>query len=107
VPIGMPTVCLKNTTTKHNKYIVNPKFEHFDDISFRELFGRVGVVFCFSVSSFNNVFVSTLVIRFYETQLDNLSLFVFQHSVGNSCVEDREVKCFNAIAGERPGLYDL
>jgi hypothetical protein len=30
---------LKNTSTKHNKYVVNKKFEHVDYISFRELFG--------------------------------------------------------------------
>jgi cytochrome oxidase Cu insertion factor (SCO1/SenC/PrrC family) len=28
---------LKNTSTKHNKYVVNHKLEHVDDISFRFL----------------------------------------------------------------------
>ena len=37
---------LKNTSTKDSKYVVNQKFEHVDDISFRELFGRIRVVFC-------------------------------------------------------------
>ena len=32
---------LKNTSTKDNKYIVNQKLEHVDDINFRELFGRI------------------------------------------------------------------
>ena len=32
---------LKNTSTKHNKYVVNQKVEHDDDISFREHFGRI------------------------------------------------------------------
>jgi hypothetical protein len=32
---------LKNTSTKDNKYVVNQKLEHVDDISFRELFGRI------------------------------------------------------------------
>jgi TfoX/Sxy family transcriptional regulator of competence genes len=32
---------LKNTPTKDNKYFVNQKLEHVDDISFRELFGGV------------------------------------------------------------------
>jgi hypothetical protein len=32
-------------STKHSKYIVNQKLEHVDDISFRELFGRIRVVF--------------------------------------------------------------
>jgi hypothetical protein len=27
---------LKNTSTKDNKYVVNQKLEHIDDISFRE-----------------------------------------------------------------------
>jgi hypothetical protein len=40
VAIGMPTM-LKNTSTKHNKYVVNQKVEHDDGISFREHFGRI------------------------------------------------------------------
>jgi hypothetical protein len=36
---------LKNTFTKDNKYVVNQKLEHVDDISFRELFGRIRVAF--------------------------------------------------------------
>ena len=32
---------LKNTSTKDNKYVVNQKIEHVDDISFKELFGRI------------------------------------------------------------------
>jgi hypothetical protein len=45
---------------------------------------------------------------FYETQLDQLPWFVLQLRVRNSCVEDREVKRFNAIAGgDRPWLYVL
>ena len=35
VPTGLPTVFLKNTFNKHNKYVVNQKIKHFDDISFR------------------------------------------------------------------------
>ena len=36
---------LKNTSTK-DKYVVNnKKLEHVDDISFRELFGRISVFF--------------------------------------------------------------
>jgi hypothetical protein len=31
---------LKNTSTKHNKCVVNKKLEHVDDISFRELFSQ-------------------------------------------------------------------
>ena len=49
----MNTVCthryvdclLKNMSTKGNKYVVNEKLEHVDDISFRELFDRIIVVF--------------------------------------------------------------
>jgi hypothetical protein len=36
---------LKNTLTKDNRYVVNQKLEHVDDLSFRELFGRIKVVF--------------------------------------------------------------
>ena len=35
---------LKNTSTKQNKYVVNQKLEHVDDISFRELFDRIRVI---------------------------------------------------------------
>ena len=38
VPIEMPNM-LKNTSTKHNKYVVNKKFKNFDDISCKELSG--------------------------------------------------------------------
>ena len=39
----MNTDCLVNNTfTKHNKNVVNHKVEHFNDISFRELPGRIG-----------------------------------------------------------------
>jgi hypothetical protein len=34
---------LKNTSTKHNKYIVNQKLENVEDISLRELFGRIRI----------------------------------------------------------------
>jgi hypothetical protein len=33
---------------KHSKYVVNQKLEHVDDISFRELFGRIRVGFFFT-----------------------------------------------------------
>jgi hypothetical protein len=36
---------LKNTSTKDNKFVVNQKLEHVDEISFTELFGRIRVVF--------------------------------------------------------------
>jgi hypothetical protein len=44
VSIGMPTVCLK-TRPPNNKYVVNQKLNHFDDISVRELCGRIRVLF--------------------------------------------------------------
>ena len=34
---------LNNTSTKQNKYVVNQNLEHVDDISCRELFGRITV----------------------------------------------------------------
>jgi hypothetical protein len=39
---------LKNTSTKYNKYVVNQKLELVDDISLRELFPIIRVVFCFT-----------------------------------------------------------
>jgi hypothetical protein len=42
---GYADCLLKNTSTKYNKYGVNHKHEHVDDISFIELFGRIRVVF--------------------------------------------------------------
>jgi len=43
VPMGMPTVL--KTFTKHNKYAVNQKLEHVDNISFIEFIGRISVLF--------------------------------------------------------------
>ena len=37
-------VCWKNTSTNDNKYVVNLNLNHVDDISFRQLFGRIRVV---------------------------------------------------------------
>jgi hypothetical protein len=42
---------LKNTSTKDNKYVVNQKLEHIDDISFRELFGRIRVFYFYKIMS--------------------------------------------------------
>ena len=42
---------LKNTSTKYNKYVVNQKLEHIDDISFRELFGRIRVFYFYKIMS--------------------------------------------------------
>ena len=36
---------LKNTSTKDNKCVINIKLEHVGDISFRELFDRIRVLF--------------------------------------------------------------
>ena len=66
---------LKNTSTKENKYVVNQNLEHFDDISFRELFGRIRVVF-FKQSKICPFLAQGICIyvghSFYETQLDQL-----------------------------------
>ena len=42
---GYADCLLKNTSTKYSKYGFNHKHEHVDDISFRELFGRIRVGF--------------------------------------------------------------
>ena len=47
-PQFAPYVCrlsVKNTSTKHSKYVINQKLEHVDDIRSRELFGRIRVIF--------------------------------------------------------------
>ena len=49
--------------TKHNKYVVNQKLEHFDDISFSN--AKLN-----AIPSEDKAFVSTLAIIFHETQLD-------------------------------------
>jgi len=35
---------LTSTSNKHNKYVVTQKLDHYDDISFRELFGRIRIL---------------------------------------------------------------
>jgi hypothetical protein len=37
--------CVEKHVHQNNKYVVNKKIEHVDDISFRELFGRIRVGF--------------------------------------------------------------
>ena len=67
---------LKNTSTKENKYVVNQKLEHVDDISFRELFGSIRVVFCFRKYDLSRPSTKyqylRLAILFHKTQLDQL-----------------------------------
>jgi uncharacterized protein (DUF1697 family) len=41
---------IKDTTDTDNKYVVNQKLEHADDISVRELFSRIRV-FCYRIRS--------------------------------------------------------
>ena len=36
---------LQNTSTKHNKHVVNQKLEYFDDHNVRERFAKIGVGF--------------------------------------------------------------
>jgi hypothetical protein len=57
----------KNTTIKLNKYVVNKKIEHFDDISFKELDDRIKVVAykIRFVPSYDKVFVFRLAICFW------------------------------------------
>ena len=72
----MPTV-LKIMSPKHNIYVVNQNLEHVDDVSFRELFGRMGVSFFYKirfVPSLDEVFVSTR----------TLAIFVVKRSWTNS-----------------------
>jgi TfoX/Sxy family transcriptional regulator of competence genes len=60
-------------SAKHNKYVVNQKLEHFDDISFRELFGRISGVLqnkiCLFIAQGICIYVGHF---FYEKQLDQL-----------------------------------
>jgi TfoX/Sxy family transcriptional regulator of competence genes len=52
VPIGL---LKKNASTKHNKYVVNKKIANFDDISYRELFGRIKVGFFLTTNEFVDI----------------------------------------------------
>jgi hypothetical protein len=60
---------LKKTSTKHSKYVVNHKLRHVDDFIFRELLGKMRVVFFFFFSFFlcgqNKTMYS-----FHETQFN-------------------------------------
>jgi hypothetical protein len=94
---------LKNTPTKHSKYVVNPKLKHFDDISFKYLFSRIRVVFlqnniCPFLRQYTCIYVD------HSFLWNTVGFFWFW--VGNSCVECRKVKFFNA-RGEGPWLYVL
>ena len=78
---------LKNAPTKHNKCVVNQKLKHFDDITFRLLFGRIRVSFFCEIKlvpSLDMVFVSTLDILFFMknicTHYFNLS-FSFESGI--------------------------
>jgi hypothetical protein len=66
---------LKNIPTKHRKYVVNQKLEHFEDISFRELFGRIksgNFTFRYidDVLSLNNSRLGDFVDRIYPIELE-------------------------------------
>ena len=48
---------LTNTSTKHNKHVVNPKLEHVDHISFREPFGsRYRKIYCYKLFTIVGVY---------------------------------------------------
>jgi hypothetical protein len=62
--------CLhKNTSIKHNKYVVNQNLEHVDDISFRESVFFLQNKICPFLAQGICIYVEIL---FYETQLDHL-----------------------------------
>jgi hypothetical protein len=66
----MSTICtyrhadclLKNTCTKHSKYVVIQKLEPVEDISFRELFGRIREVF-YAIRSVKGVLCDILTLH--------------------------------------------
>ena len=47
---------LKNTSTKHSKYVVNQKLEDIDDVSFREHLGRMRADF-YKIRSVSSIYV--------------------------------------------------
>jgi hypothetical protein len=71
---------LKNTSSKGNKYVVNQKLQHVDDISFRERFGRIRKLLARSfnftfryiddVLSLNNSRLGDFVDRIYPVKLE-------------------------------------
>jgi hypothetical protein len=48
---GFVNILTQRVPTKDNKYVVNQKLEHIDDISFRELFGRIRVLYFYKIMS--------------------------------------------------------
>jgi len=68
--IGMPTFCLK---TRAPKKIYHKKTRAFNDVSFRELFYRIRVLFhkIQFTPSWDKVFVSTLIICFMSHSWTN------------------------------------
>jgi len=43
---------LKNTSTIHNKYVINQKLKHFDDIRFRDILDRIRMFFQHKICPF-------------------------------------------------------
>ena len=77
VPIGIPTVCWKNTSSKRNKYVVNQEIKHLDNVSFREFFVWVILYKVGFIPPQDKILVSTFAILFTETKSYQLFQFVF------------------------------
>ena len=85
VLIGMPTV-LKNTPTKHIKYVVNQKLEHCDDVSSRGRFVKIpGVFLSYKIPIHDGVAIAF----FMKRSRANLLIGLLVLSIlGNKCVQD-------------------
>jgi hypothetical protein len=60
---------LKNTSTKHNKYAVKQKLQHFGDITFRELFWQNQGGFFFNFCLFVYLFAVVFLYAKYDLSL--------------------------------------
>ena len=85
VPIGMPTVSWKNTSSKDNKYVVDQKLEHVDDISF--FVGTDVIVFIHNVIIIMHLTFHWLENFHYRRQFvdaDNITKYQWNQSVVKS-----------------------
>ena len=100
---------LINTSTKHSKYVVNQTLEHFDAISFREIFVRIRVFFfVFFLQNKTCPFllqgICIYVVHSFLWNTVGLILLIYPLVLsGNSWVEVNFSKAITR--GEEPWLY--
>jgi hypothetical protein len=109
---------LKNTSTKHSKYVVNQKLEHDEDISFRDRSFNFKFRYIYDVLSLNNSRFGDFVDRIYPIGLEIKDTTDTDRSEGTlSSVSsllaatlyqgnpDRNKKLWNIVSSERYILH--